>query len=99
MADLNATDASTSTVAITLKETFERQVGVAAAMGKSQARVLAGAALDPSYSMWGNSWGSFIAGQPADVLIADEVRREGLSYQWFSNVQAKMLTALQRSNP
>ena len=98
VAALDAPDASTSAIAITTKETFERQVGVATAMGAEQARVLAGASLDPSYSMWGNAWGAVMAAPPTGALVADEVRREGLAYQWYSNVQAKMLTALARSN-
>ncbi|MFA7264981.1 MAG: hypothetical protein WC054_01600, partial [Candidatus Nanopelagicales bacterium] len=90
-------DVSTSNVAITLQETFDQQVDVATALGERQAQVIAGAQFDPSYSMWGNRWGGFLASQPQSVLIADQVRREGLSYQLYSNVQAKMLTALGRS--
>lgn len=98
IAALDQPDASTSAIAITVKETFERQVAVATEMGDEQARVLAGASLDPSYSRWGNSWGAIMAAPPADALVADEVRREGLAYQWYSTVQAKMLTALARSS-
>lgn len=98
IATLATTNPTTSSISITVKEAFARQVGVATELGERQARILAGANLDTSYSVWGNTWGSFIAAQPDGALIADEVRRDGLSYQWFSIVQAKMLTALQSSN-
>lgn len=95
--DLEASDASTSKIAISLRKAFDQQVTVASSIGLDQARLLAGAQLDPSYSVWGNEWGSLLAAQPPDTLIADEIRRDGLTYQIYSNVQAMMLTALDRS--
>lgn len=96
--DLEATAESASKITISLREAFDQQVAVAAGIGLNQARSLEAAQLDPSYSIWGNEWGTLLATQPPTTLIADELRRDGLTYQMYSNVQARMLGALARTS-
>lgn len=92
----NVQDVSASDVTILKDQAFGQQAKSATTIGAGQARVLAGAQLDSSYVRWGNQWGALMSEAPDSMLIADQVRREGLSYQWFSNIDAKMLTALSR---
>lgn len=99
IAATNSTDLTPSNVQIAKRDNFDRQVKTAVQLGNHQLQVLAGAGLDTSYSQWGTQWGELMSSAPNTVKIADEIRREGLTYQWFANVEAKMLTALGRAIP
>ncbi|MDP4015409.1 MAG: S16 family serine protease [Candidatus Nanopelagicales bacterium] len=78
-------------VALDSQSTLARDEGVRLVRG------LAGAKLDPSYARWNNEYGYAVFHLPDSASITDQERREGLAYQWYANLNAQLLSALNRS--
>ncbi len=77
---------------------FLEQVNVANTGNETQATYLAAQKADSSYMAWSNQWGRIIALGSSDSPVGDALLQEGLSYQWFANVQGKMLFSILSNN-
>ncbi len=77
------------------ENTFSAQSKAANDGNYEQEQILAAQGLDSSYLRWGNDWGNAMA-QASTVAagggpVTDDTRREGLAYQWYANIQGKMI--------
>lgn len=82
----------TDRITITDPAYFSGLVSTAGEQSTTQARIVAGAMLDPSYVQWGTRWGLSAATDSSATSDAD--RREGLVYLWYSTTSGRLLTAL-----
>jgi hypothetical protein len=90
--------AATPRVSIVDHKNFKIQTELASRTTEAEAAELAAKRLDSSYLRWGDQWGSVLATAPDSAQAPDGLRREGLVYQWYSNLQGRMLSVFERSN-
>lgn len=80
-----------SQISITNKIQFDSQVDLSRETTERQARILSSRELDSSYSRWMNAWGNTITRAPQSLVVSDQLRQEGLTYMWQSNISALLL--------
>ncbi len=84
------------------ENTFSAQSKAANDGNHEQARVIAAQALDSSYLRWSNDWGNAMAHASTAAAgggpVTDDIRREGLAYQWYANIQGKMIPVVAASS-
>ena len=71
---------------------FTARSTVSARQARGVARTMLVQGLDPSYLQWGTRWGHFVAAGSDDFPAS--ARREGLVYQWYAEIQARMTLSL-----
>jgi len=92
--EITASQATDSKLAITNQRAFDLQVDVATTRTNTVAAELGSRAIDASYLHWNNQWGRAMATAPAATGATDQLREEGLTLQWYSNIQGDILTML-----
>ncbi len=94
VAALGSNAGALSELQILDENTFNTQSKAANDGNHEQEQILAAQGLDPSYLRWGNDWGNAMAQASTAATgggsITDDLRREGLAYQWYANIQGKM---------
>lgn len=81
------------------EQTFDTQVQVATDENGTMSRQLAASEVDTSYLRWNNAWGQTTAKAPYTTGVNDQLRLEGLQYQWYSNIEGKILTTALKGEP
>jgi len=92
--EITASQATDSKLAITNQRAFDLQVDVATTQTNTVAAELGSRGIDASYLHWNNQWGRAMATVPAATGATDQLREEGLTLQWYSNIQGDILTML-----
>lgn len=82
---------------ITRPDLFATQVAVADEQLVHLGSGIVADGLDPSYLAWGGAWGRAAATAPDSTSAPDDLRIEGLQYQWYATIQAAALRAITRS--